>query len=246
MYFSLDLVCLVSDPQGKTVRQTHSGATECLGGCSVPQTFISSRGMVFKTFNLLEGSLTMFQPQVDLFATRWNHKLPDFVSLAPDPLAWDRDAFSLDWSKRPGYAYPFFGFLQKVLLKVREQPCQLLLIAPLRPSAPWFPLAVELSTDTPCLIPFSPDLLVQSHNHHVSGNRPPSAGVVSRRPRTVKEVTSQRKDVMLQHSVSDFLLPIRFSLVKGLLARGLANQDSASLVFSLHPSCLAKKKKWGG
>ena len=35
------------------------------------------------------------QPQVDLFATRYNNKLPQFVSLVPDPQAWAVDALSL-------------------------------------------------------------------------------------------------------------------------------------------------------
>ena len=36
-------------------------------------------------------------PQVDLFATRYNHKLPKFVSPVPDPQAWQVDALSLNW-----------------------------------------------------------------------------------------------------------------------------------------------------
>ena len=37
------------------------------------------------------------QPQMDLFATRFNHKLPRFVSPVPDPTAWAVDALSLPW-----------------------------------------------------------------------------------------------------------------------------------------------------
>ena len=37
------------------------------------------------------------QPQVDLFATRFNNKLPQFVSPVPDPQAWAVDALSLSW-----------------------------------------------------------------------------------------------------------------------------------------------------
>ena len=35
-------------------------------------------------------------PLVDLFATRYNNKCQVFVSPAPDPLAWQVDAFTLD------------------------------------------------------------------------------------------------------------------------------------------------------
>ena len=37
------------------------------------------------------------RPQIDLFATRFNNKLPLFVSPVPDPLATAVDALSLPW-----------------------------------------------------------------------------------------------------------------------------------------------------
>ena len=46
------------------------------------------------------------QPQVDLFATRFNNKLPKFVSLVPDPQAWAVDALSLSWEDLDSYTFP--------------------------------------------------------------------------------------------------------------------------------------------
>ena len=46
------------------------------------------------------------QPQVDLFATRFNHKLPRFVSPVPDSEAWAVDALSLQWDHLEAYAFP--------------------------------------------------------------------------------------------------------------------------------------------
>ena len=40
---------------------------------------------------------TWHQPQIDLFATRFNHKLPQFVSPVPDSLAVAVDALTLSW-----------------------------------------------------------------------------------------------------------------------------------------------------
>ena len=37
-----------------------------------------------------------FTPHVDLFATHLNHKLPLYVSLVPDPKAWDIDALNIN------------------------------------------------------------------------------------------------------------------------------------------------------
>ena len=54
------------------------------------------------------------QPLVDLFATRFNNKLPQFVSLVPDPQAWAVDALSLSWENLDPYAFPPAATLGKV------------------------------------------------------------------------------------------------------------------------------------
>ena len=46
------------------------------------------------------------QPQIDLFATRFNNKLPLFVSPVPDPRATAVDALSLSWEDLDAYAFP--------------------------------------------------------------------------------------------------------------------------------------------
>ena len=45
-------------------------------------------------------------PQIDLFATRFNNKLPQFVSPVPDPLAVAVDALSFQWENLDAYAFP--------------------------------------------------------------------------------------------------------------------------------------------
>ena len=45
------------------------------------------------------------RPQIDLFATRFNHKLPQFVSPVPDSLAVAVDALTLPWDDLDAYAY---------------------------------------------------------------------------------------------------------------------------------------------
>ena len=45
-------------------------------------------------------------PQIDLFATSFNNKLPQYVSLMPDPLAIAVDALSLPWEDLDAYAFP--------------------------------------------------------------------------------------------------------------------------------------------
>jgi len=68
---------------------------------------------------------------VDLFATRFNHRLPLFVSPVPDPLALAVDALSMDWEGMSGYAYPPTQVIPTVLGKLkRTKRCRIILIAP--------------------------------------------------------------------------------------------------------------------
>ena len=64
------------------------------------------------------------QPQVDLFATRFNTKPPQFVSPAPDPQAWAVDELSLSWEDLGPYAFPPAAILGKVVEKLQGLPMQ--------------------------------------------------------------------------------------------------------------------------
>ena len=71
------------------------------------------------------------QPQIDLFATRFNIKLPLFVSPVPDPMATAVDALSLSWENLDAYAFPPTAILIKVVEKLQDSPYQrLIIIAP--------------------------------------------------------------------------------------------------------------------
>ena len=58
------------------------------------------------------------RPQIDLFATRFNNKLPQFVSPVADPLAIAVDALSLPWEDLDAYAFPPTTILGKVVEKL--------------------------------------------------------------------------------------------------------------------------------
>ena len=93
------------------------------------------------------------QPQVDLFATRFNNKLPQFVSPVPDPQAWVVDALSLSWENLDPYAFPLAAILGKVVEKLQDYPCnRIILIAPGWPNILWFWDLVAMSSQIPlCL-----------------------------------------------------------------------------------------------
>ena len=76
-------------------------------------------------------------PSDDLFATRFNNKLPQFVSPVPDSLAIAVDALSMPWENLDAYAFPPAAILGKVVEKLQDSPCKrIILIAPGWPNMP--------------------------------------------------------------------------------------------------------------
>ena len=105
------------------------------------------------------------RPQIDLFATRFNNKLPWFVSPVPDPLATAVDSLSLPWEDPDAYAFPPAAILGKVVEKLQKFPCKrLILIAPGWPNMPWFWDLVEMSSQIPLTLLHLPNLLTQPFN----------------------------------------------------------------------------------
>ena len=102
-----------------------------------------------------------FTPNLDLFATRHNHKFPVFVSPVPDPKAWAVDALHLDWSGLIAYAYPPTALIPQVVQRLYRFQCQLVLIAPGWPGMSWFWDLVHLSLEIPLHLPVFPRLLKQ-------------------------------------------------------------------------------------
>ena len=105
------------------------------------------------------------QPQIDLFATRFNNKLPQFVSPVPDSLAVAVDALSLPWENLDAYAFPPAAILGKVVERLQDSPCKrIILIAPGWPNMPWFWDLVTMSSQIPLSLPNLPNLLTQPFN----------------------------------------------------------------------------------
>ena len=96
-----------------------------------------------------------FTPHVDLFATHLNHKLPLYISPIPDPNAWDIDALNLNWTGLTAYAYPLMALLHRVIQKIRQCHCLIIVITPGWPGMPWFWDLVHLSTEIPLQLPVS-------------------------------------------------------------------------------------------
>ena len=82
---------------------------------------------------------------VDLFATSLNHWLQVYFSPVADYQAAGIDAMLQSWGHLQAYAFPPFGFIQRVLTKVRQsRNLEVTLVAPFWPLKPWFPDLLEL------------------------------------------------------------------------------------------------------
>ena len=99
---------------------------------------------------------------VDLFATKRNAKLPIYVSPVPDQETWAEDALSLNWSGLIAYAYPPPAIMSKVLEKILQEKCLVILIASAWPTQSWYSLLLDLSIDHPLRLPVIPKILKQT------------------------------------------------------------------------------------
>ena len=111
-------------------------------------------------------------PNVDLFATRFNHRLPLYVSPVQDYKALAIDALSMDWNHLHAYAFPPFILIPAVLEKIRQHQCRIVLIAPFWPQQQWFSELLLLLVSAPIRLPLIPRLLTQSKGRFVHQNLP--------------------------------------------------------------------------
>ena len=108
---------------------------------------------------------TWEQPNLDLFATRWNKQLPVFMSPVLDPTAVAVDAMSQSWTGLTAYAFPPFKLIPSVLNKIQVEPCVIYLVAPCWPRQHHFPLLMDLLVDHPRKIPVFRELLKMPKSH---------------------------------------------------------------------------------
>ena len=106
------------------------------------------------------------QPLLDLFTTRLNYRIPNFISPFQDPMAVAVDAFLYNWDHQTLYAFPPFAVIRKVLNKLlASQETTLILVAPFWPQKEWFPDLLQAAIATPRRLPPRRDLLRQPHIH---------------------------------------------------------------------------------
>lgn len=103
------------------------------------------------------------KPEVDLFASRLNNKCTKYVSWQRDPDAIAVNSFTIKWSNMFFYAFPPFSMILKTLRKIVSDQAKGILVVPLWPTQPWYPLFRNLLISK--LVTFSPnDNVLSSHS----------------------------------------------------------------------------------
>lgn len=97
---------------------------------------------------------------IDLFASRLNHKIEKYISWKPDPMAVYINAWHVEWDFKLGYCFPPFSLIPSVLQKVEEDLAEIVLIAPLWPTQIWFPKLMELLVKDPIILPKVKNMIV--------------------------------------------------------------------------------------
>ncbi|CAG2198200.1 unnamed protein product [Mytilus edulis] len=86
---------------------------------------------------------------IDLFASKHNNRLEQYVSFGPDVKALAVNAFSLTWNTFYAYIFPPFSVISAVLQKICQEKATALVIAPLFSTQPWFPQLLQMICDQP-------------------------------------------------------------------------------------------------
>lgn len=86
---------------------------------------------------------TFGTPEIDLFASYFNHKCTKYVSWLPDPNSIAIDAFTLKWQNLFFYMFPPFSMLLRVIQKIIQDKAEGIIVVPWWPTQPWFPLFLK-------------------------------------------------------------------------------------------------------
>ena len=94
------------------------------------------------------------QCEIDLFASRINYKLRNYISWRPDPGASAIDAFMFDWNHTKLYIFPPFRFLGKILKRISLEKVQAVIIMPFNIANKLASQVIRLLIDYPFLLPY--------------------------------------------------------------------------------------------
>jgi hypothetical protein len=86
-------------------------------------------------------------PKIDLFASRLNNKVKNYISFKPDPHATAVNAMSESWGDTYFYAFPPFNMVGRVLQKAEQENCCGIVVVPRWTTQAWWPKFTQLCSD---------------------------------------------------------------------------------------------------
>ena len=108
----------------------------------------------------LPGITTVWGPfDIDLLASRPNHKVTNYASWRPDPGAQFTETFCFNREPFHFYAFPPFSVITKCLQKIEKDQATGILIVPLWKTQAWFSVLINLLVDNPLVLPQADNLL---------------------------------------------------------------------------------------
>lgn len=147
-----------------TESSTHSRKEECNSGCSVEGKTFSEIDRMDIEFNGRESSFQQNGTTVN--RPLCNISEQETACFCFSISGRNCSGRSLNWTGMFAYAYPPPIILPKVLQKVLNENCTIILIAPVWPRQSWYPQILELMIDFPIRLPLIPDLLSQRGIFH--------------------------------------------------------------------------------
>ena len=91
-------------------------------------------------------------PDIDMFASRLNKQVHNFVSWKPDPDAMAIDAFSIKWPEKLIYAFPPFSIIGRVVQKVHLDKAEVVLVAPIWITQNWYTAVLQMLVRDPLIL----------------------------------------------------------------------------------------------
>jgi hypothetical protein len=101
-----------------------------------------------------------FTPVIDLFASRINKQLDQYVSYRPDPFASDINAFTISWADTNFYCFPPFSFMLRVVRKIICNRARGVLVVPQWPTQSWYPMLLPILEQPPVVLSPAQNMLL--------------------------------------------------------------------------------------
>ena len=140
-----------------------------------------------------------FQILVDVFASRLNFKVPNYLSWRPDSGAKFTEAFSFKWGPYCFYAFSPFSLIALCLKKIEEDLSSGVLLVPLWATLPWFPVLLRALMDHPRILPNSRNQHHSEVSHPVGKKLKLLACLVSGEPSSREAFQKQLPQLSCSH-----------------------------------------------